>query len=338
MPSISVIVPVYQAEKYLKKCVESVTKQTFPDWELLLVDDGCTDASPAICDACAAEDDRIRVFHRKKNAGVSEARNLGLREAKGECIAFLDVDDRFEFQALETLWNLREQAGADTAACAHLNLYSGGEKYPERVLPAGVYDRQGIREGIVYPLLGDRLTQPVFNGFIWRYLFSAEIIHKARITFEGAYLEDELFLMEYFCNAEKLAVTDQPLYRYFINPASATHKYMKDFLKVFHRFMERKEALVKKYHLEEARPQWRETSNWAGLLIAIGNEYASGNKKSVRQKQKAVQELCATPEMQKAIAEITPVGMSGNKQMVAQLVKGGHFFILTQLYRLKNRI
>ena len=70
MPSISVIVPVYQAEKYLKKCVESVLKQTFSDWELLLIDDGCTDESPAICDQCAAEDDRIRVFHKKKNGGV----------------------------------------------------------------------------------------------------------------------------------------------------------------------------------------------------------------------------------------------------------------------------
>ena len=104
MPSISVIVPVYQAEKFLKKCVESVVKQTFSDWELLLIDDGCTDASPEICDACAAEDDRIRVFHKKKNGGVSAARNLGLNEAKGDYIAFLDVDDRFEFRARETLW------------------------------------------------------------------------------------------------------------------------------------------------------------------------------------------------------------------------------------------
>ena len=154
MPSISVIVPVYQAEKYVKKCVESVTKQTFSDWELLLVDDGCTDGSPAICDACAAEDDRIRVFHRKKNAGVSEARNLGLREAKGDYIAFLDVDDRFEFRALETLWCLREQTGADTVGCAHLNLYADGKKYVEPLLPAGVYDAQGVREKIVAPLLG----------------------------------------------------------------------------------------------------------------------------------------------------------------------------------------
>lgn len=338
MPSISVIVPVYQAEKYLKKCVESVVKQTFSDWELLLIDDGCTDDSPAICDQCAAEDDRIRVFHKKKNGGVSAARNLGLNEAKGECIAFLDVDDRFEFRALETMWCLREQTGADTVGCAHLNLYANGNKSVEPLLPAGVYDEQGIREGIVHPLLGDRLKVPVFNGFIWRYLFSADIIHSARITFEGAYLEDELFLMEYFCNAKKLAVTEQPLYRYFLNPSSATHRYMKDFMKVFGRFMERKEALVKKYQLEAARPQWRENSNWAGLLIAIGNEYAPGNSASIRERQKAVKELCRRPEMAKAITELTPEGLNPNKQMVANFVKGGHFFILTQMYRLKNRI
>ena len=217
-------------------------------------------------------------------------------------------------------------------------LYANGNKYVEPLLPAGVYDGQGVREKIVAPLLGDRLTAPVFNGFIWRYLFSADVIRSARLTFEGAYLEDELFLMEYFCNAKKLAVTEQPLYRYFLNPSSATHRYMKDFQKVFDRFMERKEALVKKYKLEELRPQWRENSNWAGLLIAIGNEYAVGNDISARKRQKNVQALCQRPDMAKAIAEITPMGLTPNKQMVANLVKGGHFFILTQMYRMKNRI
>lgn len=336
MPNISVIVPVYQAERYLTAAVDSVKGQTFPDWELLLVDDGCTDGSPALCDQFAQGDQRIRVFHRKKNAGVSEARNLGLKEAKGEYIAFLDADDQFVPQTLETLWALREQAGADTAGCAHINCSPSGSEQPELLLPAGEYDEAGIREHIVYPLLGDRLQAPVFNGFIWRYLFSAKLLRG--VAFEGAYLEDELFLMEYFCKARKLAVTEEPLYRYLLNPASATHKYMKDFLKVFDRFMERKEALVKKYGLEPARPQWRENSNWAGLLIAIGNEYAPGNQKSVRQRQKAVQTLCQRPDMAKAISELTPAGMTPNKQMVASLVRGKHFFTLTQLYRLKNRI
>ena len=337
MPSISVIIPAYQAEKYLKNCVESVRRQTFQDWELLLIDDGSRDGTRRICDECAAEDDRIRVFH-KKNGGVSSARNLGLQEAKGACIAFLDVDDRYESQCLETLWNAREQANADTAACAHLNLFSDGSKQVELTLPAGEYDRRGILEGIVYPLLGDRLAQPVFNGFIWRYLFSAEIIRKARLSFEGAYLEDELFLMEYFCNAEKLAVTEQPLYRYFINPSSATHKYMADLDAVFARFMERKTALAEKYHLATARPQWQENTNWAGLLIAISNEYARGNEKKIRQKQQAVEALCRRPEMAKAIAELEPIGLTPNKQMVVKLVRGKHFFTLTQMYRLKNRI
>lgn len=317
MPGISVIVPVYQAEKFLPACAKSVTNQTFSDWELLLVDDGCTDGSGAVCDALAEADSRIRALHQPRNAGVSEARNRGLREARGEYIAFLDADDAFEPQALEILWNLRAQAGADTAA--------------------GVYDRQGILDGIVDPLLGDRLAQPVFNGFIWRYLFSARILREAEITFEGAYLEDEIFLMEYFCNAQRLAVTEEPLYRYLLNPASATHKYMADFRQVFARFMERKAALAERYGLEAARPQWREYSNWAGLLIAVGNEYARGNPKTWAQKRQAVEALCASPEMAEAIRAVTPAGMSRNKQLAAKLVKGGHFTLLTWLYRLKNR-
>lgn len=338
MPAISIIVPVYQAEAYLEACVESVKGQSFQDWELLLIDDGSTDRSPQLCDRFAEGDSRIHALHQPKNGGVSEARNRGLREAKGESIAFLDSDDGFEPRTLETLWSLREQTGADTVGCAHRNLLPDGSGTVEPLLPAGVYDRQGIREGIVYPLLGDRLRLPVFNGFIWRYLFSADILREAHITFEGAYLEDELFLMEYFCHAKRLAVTEEPLYRYLLNPNSATHKYMKDFQTVFGRFMERKAALAERFSLAEARPLWRENTNWAGLLIAIGNEYAKGNPKSLREKQRAVEALCRRPDMAQAIAAITPEGMSRNKQMVARLVKGEHFRLLTQLYRLKNRV
>jgi len=338
MPGISVIVPVYQAEKFLPACAESVTNQTFSDWELLLVDDGCTDGSPALCDRFAAKDSRVRVFHRKKNQGVSEARNLGLNEARGDYAAFLDADDCYEFHALETLWNLREQSGADAAACGLTYLWPDGKQSVQAQLPAGVYGEAEIREKLIDPLVGDRLTQPVFNGYSVCYLFSTEIIRKNGITFDGPYLEDELFVLEYFCKARSLAVTDQPLYRYFLHGESATHHYMKDFSQVFSRFMKRKEALVAKYDLEAAHPQWRESSNWAGLLIAVGNEYARDNPKSIRQRQKAVKEFCRQPEMQKAIRELAPVGLSPNKQMVANLVRGKHFFTLTQLYRLKNRI
>ena len=95
MPSISVIVPVYQAEKFLADCVDSVRQQTFSDWELLLVDDGCTDASPMLCDRFAREDDRMRVFHKELKSCVSESRNICLELSSGTCISFLVCDDQY---------------------------------------------------------------------------------------------------------------------------------------------------------------------------------------------------------------------------------------------------
>lgn len=116
------------------------------------------------------------------------------------------------------------------------------------MLPAGIYEETGIREKILWPLAGERSSRPVFNGFIWRFLFDAAILRDNAITFEGAYLEDELFLMEYFANVHRLAVTDKPLYRYLENPASATHRYMRDYPAVFARFW------------SERRRSWRNTA------------------------------------------------------------------------------
>lgn len=337
MPSVSVIVPVYQAEALLPRCVDSVLTQTFSDWELLLIDDGSRDGSPKLCDGYSARDSRIRVFH-KPNGGVSSARNLGLEQAAGRYIAFLDADDALEPAALETLWRLREEAGADSAGCAHFNVSAAGEKRVEPLLPAGVYEESGIRENILWPLTGDRLRPPVFNGFIWRYLFDAAILRDNAIAFEGAYLEDELFLMEYFSNAHRLAVTETPLYCYQENPASATHRYMQDYLSVFVRFLERKTEIVEKYGLSAARPHWRDDTVWAGLLIAVGNEYARSNPKSPREKQQAVEAICALPEFSRAIRQLRPRGLGRNKQIAADLIGSGRFGTLTALYRLKNRM
>ena len=158
------------------------------------------------------------------------------------------------------------------------------------------------------------------------------------VTVEGAYLEDELFLMEYFANVHRLAVTDKPLYRYLENPASATHRYMRDYPAVFARFLERKAEIVEKYGLDAARPQWRANTVWAGLLIAVGNEYVKSNPKPVREKRKAVEALCAQPEFAKAIRELRPKGLGRNKQIVADLIGSGRFGTLTALYRLKNHM
>ena len=339
MPRISIIVPVYKAENVLAKCVDSVLAQTFADWELLLIDDGSPDGSGALCDDYAGQDDRVRAFH-KPNGGVSSARNLGMEEARGDLILFIDADDWIEPHTCETLLRALEEAGADSAGCAHWNIQPGGEKWAESgALPAGVYDAGAIRKGIVDRLLGQRLGKPgeVLNGFIWRFLFSRAIIIDHDIRFSGAYLEDELFLMEYFCLARKLAMVDEPLYYYLQNPASVTRNYLPDYMDTFRRFLAAKEAVVERYGLEGDDPQWRQSTCWAGLLIAIGNEYAPGNPAPLREKRRRVEGFTCQPGMAEAIRDLEPRGMGRNKQLVAGLVRRRWFGLLSLMYAVKNR-
>ncbi len=339
MPEISVIVPVYRAEAFLRKCTESILSQTFADLELLLVEDGSPDQSGALCDAIAGEDPRVRVFH-KENGGVSSARNLGMEKAQGRYLAFADADDWLPPDALALLHAALEKNGADTAGGAHNRVEVDGSSALEPgAMPAGVYGPEEIRAGILDRLLAERMGKPgeVLNGFIWRFLFSKEIIRANNITFDGAYLEDELFLLEYFCHARKLAMRDEPVYYYLQNPVSVTRRYLPDYIRTFERFMAAKAALAEKHGLGADLPHWKENSNWAGLLIAIGNEFAANNPAPLAKKRRKVKELCARAEMAEAIRTIHPQGLGRNKQMVADLVCKRHFFVLSLLYWYKNR-
>ena len=114
-PKISVIVPVYNVEKYLPRCIDSILSQTFKDFELLLIDDGSPDNCGKICDEYAAKDRRVRVFH-KPNGGVSSARNLGLDKACGEWITFIDSDDYVAVDYLEELVSFKINSGAELVA------------------------------------------------------------------------------------------------------------------------------------------------------------------------------------------------------------------------------
>ena len=119
-PLISVIVPVYNVENYLPRCLDSIINQTYTNLEILLVDDGATDNSGKLCDEYAQKDNRIRVFH-KENGGVSSARNMGLDNATGEYIAFVDSDDYIDKCMYEIMLNSSVQNNADIVVCGYLS-------------------------------------------------------------------------------------------------------------------------------------------------------------------------------------------------------------------------
>ena len=116
---VSIIVPVYNVEQYLDRCLDSLVRQTYSKIEILLVDDGSTDGSGALCDAWQRRDHRIRVFH-KPNGGLSDARNHGLERASGDWVCFVDSDDWFDLRFVETMLGALEDTGADVAECDYV--------------------------------------------------------------------------------------------------------------------------------------------------------------------------------------------------------------------------
>lgn len=178
MPKVSIIVPVYNAEKYLRECVESVLCQTLSDIELILVDDGSTDSSPTLCDQYAAQDRRVKVIH-KPNGRAASARNAGLRAASGEYVAFVDADDWISPDMYEKML----QTNADVTLCDYVR-FQGEKLFPftQPNVAAGFYNKAQIREKIYPHLVMDGIEYPITISN-WALLIRREIIVKNRLSY-----------------------------------------------------------------------------------------------------------------------------------------------------------
>lgn len=215
MPKVSVIVPVYKAERYLAACIESILSQTFSDLELILVDDGSPDGCCRICQAYAGRDSRITVL-RQENRGQAAARNHGMRIARGEWICFVDSDDVIHPQMVALLYQAAAESGADISMCRYVEA-------PE--LPADFF-RPAALEYVLYPMeeaglvaLYDRDEYPGWVGCT--KLVRREIVESYPFT-EGRVFEDNEAVSRWICRTETIAAIDRPLYYYRTNPDSTT--------------------------------------------------------------------------------------------------------------------
>lgn len=212
IPKLSIVVPVYNVAEYLQDCLDSLLAQTNPDFELLLVDDGSTDASGVICDDCRQRDPRIRVIHQP-NRGVSVARNRGLDRASGEWISFVDPDDYVEPDYVETL--LAECEDAADLTFFGATVFREGA-LPEKRLPmaARSTDRNSLQAILLW--LKHNPEQYEYFGFTWNKLFRTSLIREHGLRFpEGLDLrEDEVFTKAYSCHIRSLKVLDRAIYNY----------------------------------------------------------------------------------------------------------------------------
>lgn len=212
-PIVSVIVPVYNAEKYLHRCVDSILAQKFTDFELLLVNDGSKDKSGEICDEYAAKDSRVCVFH-KENAGASSARNYGLDKAEGKYICFVDADDWVEINYIE---NLIPGDGEDMVICSFVK-----ETMMSAFLSNIIRDKRNIESSLHLLIDHMAVCSPCCK------IISSDIIRRNNIRFDVNVSagEDMLFICDYFSTGlDKIRTISLPLYHYYVaDTASLSHR------------------------------------------------------------------------------------------------------------------
>ena len=220
-PLVSVIVPAYNAQGTLRRCVESITSQSYPELEILLLNDGSKDGTLALCRQLAAADARIRVVD-KPNTGAADTRNRGLALAKGEYIQFADSDDYLLPGCTANLMAAAQRSRADLVLAPYRMMVprkgGGFDTREYSLLPAGVYSKVDY----LWQLTGNAAA--FYYGVLWNKLYRRELIQTAHIRFENVvYAEDQLFNTRYLQAAQRFTAIDEAAYCYIQNPQSVCH-------------------------------------------------------------------------------------------------------------------
>lgn len=230
MPSkennITVVVPVYNVESYLRRCVDSLLKQTIRPKEIILVDDGSPDSSPAICDDYAAKHDYVRVIH-KPNGGLSSARRAGWEAAHGELICFVDSDDYVAPTYLEQLATPFSDPDVQLSMCAWANDNCG--HITKATLSQSIIANIDIPEQYILPILGtlERSGSINFPGFVPTRMYVTSLLNASDFVSEREYFTEDIILNILYASrlTGDITVVNEPLYYYFINPGSLTLRY-----------------------------------------------------------------------------------------------------------------
>lgn len=214
-PLISVIVPVYNVEDYLDRCVHSITRQTYKNLEIILVDDGSTDSSGEKCDVWTKKDNRIRVIH-KENGGLSDARNAGLDIVSGEYIGFVDSDDYLNKNMYQFLFDCIQKTNSDIAECKWIKFEDEKEINVFTTETESEYKVFSPEDALIELIVERDLKQTVVNKLYKRSVISV-LFPTERIN------EDEFWTYQIFGNARKIAFVDIELYYYFQRNSSIMH-------------------------------------------------------------------------------------------------------------------
>ena len=295
---ISIVMPVYNAEDYLRKSIESILHQTYPAWELILIDNGSEDDSFEICQEYARKEERIYTLHQYQNKGVSEARNLGVEKATSEYVTFLDADDWVAEDYLEQLVKTAKSTQADMLVCQYKKVYDADRENEGTVEPGTVREQDSEQfSGATKAYTQEEyITQCLVNGYThcWGVLYKLSLLDGIRFPARITIGEDVLFLIDAVLQAEKIVVTEYDGYRYYINENGAMNrKFTSSYMDQILCWQKAKEKLVEKYPAIEDKLNSIlvvSTMLVVGKLSALSQEELDDFQKEVEECRSVIQE------------------------------------------------
>jgi glycosyltransferase involved in cell wall biosynthesis len=231
MPFLSIVVPIYNAEKYLVECLDSIFKQTFKDFEVILVNDGSKDGSLKICEKYKKKYENIKIIN-KENGGIVSARKAGVEVAVGEYIGYVDSDDFIESIMYENMCNEAGKTGADIVICDACN-WNGKIKTPlPQTIQGGFYNKEGLIKNVYpYMLMNGKEYGFGFLPALWNKIFRADILKRNQLIVDDCIIIGEDVACSYFCMLEANSISylkNKVYYYYRINEGSACHVWSND--------------------------------------------------------------------------------------------------------------
>lgn len=331
MNTVSIIVPVYNAQKYIRACLNSILKQTCPDYEVILVDDGSSDASGRICDHYAGRDERITVFHRE-NKGVSAARNFGLAHATGKYILFADADDTMDPYMLEGCVRLAQDNEADLVICS-FHYHMADDEMVENSLGTEVcVTGEELFEHWFCTLMEKEILNPPWNKLIKKALLEE---HHIRFHEKFSICEDMAFSIQTIAASKRTVLTGRMYYNYYLKSSGTlVYKFHENYF----------EALTNYYKAAlEYCGKFRDNSGQLRALNTLYVNLATMHLKQIctrarwnrRTKYAKMKKIKNNPWFLSAVKSANP---DTKKKLVCFLLLTGQYPLIYILYRVKNEM
>lgn len=340
---VSIIVPIYNMERFLNNCIESIINQTYKNLEILLINDGSTDKSEKICNNYKKKDNRIKIINQK-NSGISVARNTGLHYATGDWIMFIDSDDWVEYDMVERLITIANIENAEIVQCNSYYVYEN-----EIIKRAGIfpnYQRRTDIENIKLDIISPKYDEIENNTYtrairaVHGKLYKSTILKNKKFLENIFVFEDGIFLLNVLDDVKTYILTNEYLYFYRVTENSISKKFSSDYLNQIEQIMENiKEYVVKQKNREKFEIVYN--AMCFELISSSMTRYFFNKKNNNRNIMKLLKEKCKN-KYKSIIANVDKKYLNLNQKILLFLLRKHMYFLIyivykSQIYKLKKR-